>query len=100
MPHLTFERFRAQLYTTVLGPRQDSMLALWEAVLAAPGALTPARLRLVPGFTRTWNSAYDGLLDGRLDVAAARTLLAAAAGDSGRLGGGGGAHAVGGGGRG
>ena len=61
------------------------MLALWEAVLAAPGALTPARLRLVPGFTRTWNSAYDGLLDGRLDVAAARTLLAEAAEDSGLI---------------
>src|SRR5881397_3510719 len=85
MPNLTFERFRARVYTAVLGPRQDSMLALWEAVLTAPGPQTPARLSLQPGFTRTWNSAYDALLDGGLDVAAARTLLAEAADEVGTI---------------
>jgi hypothetical protein len=85
MPNLTFERFRAQLYTAVLGPRQDSMLALWEAVLTAPGPLSPARLSLQPGFTRAWPSAYDALLDGRLDVVAARRLLAEAAAGAGAI---------------
>jgi hypothetical protein len=87
MPNLTFERLRTQLYTTVLGLRQDSMLALWEAVLTAPGPLTPARLSCHPDFRRRWPSAYDALLDGRLDVAAARRLLAEAATDAGEIAG-------------
>src|SRR5206468_3431671 len=85
IPNLTFERSRAPLYSAVLGPHQDSMLALWETALTAPGPQTPARLSLVPGFTRRWPSAYDAVLDGGLDPAAARTLLAdAAAGPPGR----------------
>src|SRR6266542_3197515 len=85
MPNLTFERFRARLYTAVLGPRQESMLARWEAVRTAPGPLTPARLSLVPGFTRGWPSASDARLDEGLDPAVARTLLAEAADGSGTL---------------
>src|SRR5262249_19978980 len=85
MPTLPFERFRAQLYTTVLGPRRDSMLALWEAVLTAPGPLSPARLSRQPGFLRTWPSAYDALLDGGLDGVAARRLLAEAAAAAGAI---------------
>ena len=66
--------FRQQLYTTVLGHRQDSAFELLDSVLVGQGPTSVVRLSLAPVFRRRWPSACDALSDGSLEVGPLRRL--------------------------
>jgi hypothetical protein len=71
----TLARFRADLYTTALGKRKDSLCDLLDAVLTADGPRTLARLSLAPGFRRRWASVSDALAAGEVHLDVVRPLL-------------------------
>lgn len=68
--------FRRELYRC-LTRRRDALFALGDAVLCEDRKVTDlARLSLVPEFGRGHGALYDGLNEGRLDVARLRTAVA------------------------
>src|SRR4051795_7344250 len=55
--------------------RADALLELVDALLAAETVTSLPHLSLQAAHRRGWGSLYDALAEGRLDVAALRSLL-------------------------
>ena len=53
-------QFRQQVYP-LLGPRQDTLFELMDAVIQVPHARSFAELSLAPALTRKWPSIYKAL---------------------------------------
>lgn len=68
------QSYRQQLYTTVLGRRQDSAFELLDSVLVGDAPTSVVRLSLAPVFRRRWPSAGDALSDGTLEPGPLRRL--------------------------